>query len=142
MDDGLREKPRAYVTSAKKAVGKDIASLYESICSKGCGNKSKRKGDESADSVEQAESKFGRVCTALSTPILHIPSWFYRQKVLRWGEGPEKMLPEDGQSTKKGKEIASIDLIILVILEIFIKIIDITTTSFIYSLMYLSRKHL
>lgn len=52
------------------------------------------------------------------------------------------MLPGEGQSTKHVKEITTVDLIMPTILEVFIKVIVITTTSFIYSLMRLSRTHL
>lgn len=75
-------KPVTYATSAKKAVGRGIASCYEIICNKGCGNTSKQKGDELAGSLDQAESKFAHVRAALSTLTPHVPSWFWRQEAL------------------------------------------------------------
>lgn len=52
------------------------------------------------------------------------------------------MLPGEGQSTKQVKEMTTVDLVVPGILEVFIKVIVITTTLFICSLMYLPRKHL
>lgn len=47
-------------------------------CNKRWGNKSKGKGDELAGSLEQADSKFAYVSTALSTLIPNVPSWLSR----------------------------------------------------------------
>ena len=57
-------------------------------------------------------------------------------------KGLKKMLPGEGQITKQVKEITTVDLIMPMILEGFVNAAVITATSFIHSLMYLSRKHL
>ena len=51
------------------------------------------------------------------------------------------MLPGEGQSTSQVTETTTVDLIVPMILEVFTEVIVITTTSFIYSLMCLPRKH-
>lgn len=103
---------------------------------------SKQKGDESADSLKEAESKFVHVSTVLSTLLPHSPSGTVDTKPWEEEKGLKEMLPGEGQSTKQVKEITTADLIMPIIGEILIKVTVITTSSFICSLVCLSRKRL
>lgn len=102
---------------------------------------SKQKGDESADSLKETESKFVHVSTVLSALLPHIPSGSVDTKPWEEEEGLKDLLPGEGQSTKQVKEVTTANLIMPIIREILIKVIVITTPSFICSLVYLSRKH-